>query len=113
MLPEMRCACHAWLVWLLSALHLRLGEVAVISRDSTARSSWTFLGKNIGTVCLARLLGHATNYVYNALQLDMRMSLSDSKVSRPMRMARHIDAFMLTTYMSMAETLPDKHRRLV
>lgn len=75
------------------------------------RCTWELLGRRVGVKCMARLLGHKTNYLYSALQPDLRQRLG-CKIPRDSKMSAHVDAFMLTTYLSVGETLPDKCRPL-
>lgn len=68
--------------------------------------TWTFLGEQLSPKCLATLLGHGRRKLYAALdgRVDMRMHVKQ----RGLQTCRQssVDAFLLTQYLSVAETLP-------
>ena len=81
----------------------------VLSSASSARGSpWSLLGHRIGVKCLSRLLGQSTNYVYRALVQQPDLRTKGVRAAPPSKLRTHLDAFLMTTYLSVAEPLPDR-----
>lgn len=72
------------------------------------QTNFTFLGQQIGRVCLCTVLSVGINRFRKALEVipDMRMGVSRKGVRQPE--SQSVNAFLGILYNGVAETLPDR-----
>jgi hypothetical protein len=100
------CLCFLPFLRLFQVCFGMASQGGLTSDSSTI--SWQLLGKPVNPNCLAALLGHNSRKLYRAVQgaPDVR-----SCVPKPTSMKfASSNAFFLTTYNSVSETLPDGRR---
>jgi hypothetical protein len=73
--------------------------------SGTGTTSWSLLGQPVGANCFARIMGHSTRLL---VRLSHGIGRLPSVKARSTRQASTVHSFLLTQWMSVAETLPDQ-----